>query len=372
MAKKYDFPFNIKEVASLLPLNVRKVSERSMTVDCFFDCCAGQNKGKGKLNINFEKDCYHCAYCGASGGMTDLYSAYCNVDRSTAYRDICNSLQTGTMADKKTVRTVDIVPPSANLAGIQELNNTYSFMSSLLRLTVTNKSHLIERGLTEEQIKMHGYRSTPTFGYKQLTQSLINKCNTVEGIPGFYMNDYGQWTANFKSYCSGVLIPYMSLSAEIQGYQIRLDKPFVDEKGRSTKYIWLSSIDHKRGSSPGSPVHFIGDPCAETIYFTEGALKANVAHCLSGRTFLAVAGTGNLGNVGEVFKRLKINGTKTIVECYDMDKFKNEKVMKNRETLIGKIQACGLKLQQITWNPRYKGIDDYLYALYVSKDYRND
>ena len=148
-------------------------------------------------------------------------------------------------------------------------------------------------------------------------KTLIQKGCVVEGIPGFYTKDNGVWSAHFSSRASGILVPYRTMSGEIQAFQIRLDNPFVDEKGHTTKYIWFSSVDNLKGVSSGSPAHFVGDPCDETVFVTEGALKADVAHALSGRTFLAIAGVGNSNSLRAPFEVLKNNGTRNMYECFD-------------------------------------------------------
>ena len=83
-------------------------------------------------------------------------------------------------------------------------------------------------------------------------------------------NTYG---IQFHKKASGILIPVCALDGRVEGFQIRLDHPIEDKK-----YIWFSSSNQFRGASIGGPVHFIGNPAAKTVYVTEGALKANVAH----------------------------------------------------------------------------------------------
>lgn len=67
--------------------------------------------------------------------------------------------------------------------------------------------------------------------------------------------------------------------------QIRLDYPF-----NHTKYIWLSSINDKMGTSSGSPIHFVGNPRDEIVFLTEGPLKGDIASFLSGLSFACVPG----------------------------------------------------------------------------------
>ena len=205
-----------------------------------------------------------------------------------------------------------------------------------------------------------GYRSTPAFGFEKLTKTLLEKDCIIEGIPGFYRKSNGTWTMNFNSYCSGILIPVRSVSTLIQAFQIRLDKPFIDEKGRETKYIWFSSVDYEMGVSSGSPVHFVGNPCDETVFVTEGPLKADAAHALSGRTFLAVAGAGNINSLRGAFEILKNNGTKNMYEAYDMDKYSNMHVQAGAKKLIALIKEFGFKSKILRWDKAFKGVDDFL------------
>ena len=128
------------------------------------------------------------------------------------------------------------------------------------------------------------------------------------------------------------------------------DKPFVDEKGRKTKYIWFSSVDEEKGVSSKSPAHFVGNPCDENaVFVTEGALKADIASALSGRTFIAVAGTGCIDSLKEPFEIMKRNGITKVYECLDMDKTVNENVAKAAVKLTDMISGHGFKTKTTKW-----------------------
>lgn len=47
------------------------------------------------------------------------------------------------------------------------------------------------------------------------------------------------------------------------------------------------------GTSSKAAIHFVGEPCSRVVYITEGALKADIAHALTGRTFAALIGANN-------------------------------------------------------------------------------
>lgn len=80
------------------------------------------------------------------------------------------------------------------------------------------------------------------------------------------------------------------------------------------------------GITSGSPLHFVGDPSSRVVYVTEGCLKADIAHALTGRTFAAVIGANNVAKLDGLFAFLKRNGTEVIIEAEDMDKFCNTAV----------------------------------------------
>jgi hypothetical protein len=117
------------------------------------------------------------------------------------------------------------------------------------------------------------------------------------------------------------------------------------------------------GVSSGSPVHFVGNPLARTVYVTEGSLKADVAHCLMKRSFVAIAGANNLSRLDPVFSALAHGGTELIVEAHDMDKYRNEMIDAGASKIYLMARKYGMEARRLTWNPNHKGIDDWQLAL---------
>ena len=117
------------------------------------------------------------------------------------------------------------------------------------------------------------------------------------------------------------------------------------------------------GVTSGSPAHLVGDPYARKVYITEGLLKADVAHCLSQRTFAAIAGINNQKALEGLLSMLRDNGTEVIVEAADMDKFSNPAVYKGMHNLLSLARSKGMQTLSMTWNPNFKGIDDWLLSL---------
>lgn len=382
-----DFPFGILDVVELLHLHIRRRQADSAYTDCPF--CGDR---RGKMNVNFVKNVWRCNYCGEHGGMLNLYARVNNTTNSEAYREICDALQAGDTSwgyggaesadayagvparEPHAGRQPDMGITQAERASPQEIHQTYSLMLGMLSLNSAHRAHLRseKRGLADEQIDSLGFKSTPPyFLCRSLTERLIRQGCRVEGVPGFYLHEGGYWTAKFSSRTAGILIPAIGIDGLIHGMQILLDVPFKDRddppEKAGTKYIWLSSSAKNMGVTSGSPVHFIGNPFARTIYVTEGILKADIAHVLLNRSFVAVAGANNVAQLGPLFALLAQNGTELIIEAHDMDKYSNEMIAKGSSKIYLLARQHGMECRRLTWNPNYKGIDDWQLALRKEK-----
>lgn len=382
-----DFPFGILDVVELLHLHIRRRQADSAYTDCPF--CGDR---RGKMNVNFVKNVWRCNYCGEHGGMLNLYARVNNTTNSEAYREICDALQAGDTSwgyggaesadayarvparEPHASRQPDMGITQAERASPQEIHQTYSLMLGMLSLNSAHRAHLRseKRGLADEQIDSLGFKSTPPyFLCRSLTERLIKQGCRVEGVPGFYLHEGGYWTAKFSSRTAGILIPAIGIDGLIHGMQILLDVPFKDRddppEKAGTKYIWLSSSTKNMGVTSGSPVHFIGNPFARTIYVTEGILKADIAHVLLNRSFVAVAGANNVAQLGPLFALLAQNGTELIIEAHDMDKYSNEMIAKGSSKIYLLARQHGMECRRLTWNPNYKGIDDWQLALRKEK-----
>lgn len=56
-------------------------------------------------------------------------------------------------------------------------------------------------------------------------------------------------------------------------------------------------------------------------------------------------------------------GIKKIMVAFDMDATVNDNVRKAKDRVIETGCDAGFDMTPITWDPRYKGIDDLLYAV---------
>ena len=400
-----DFPFTIMDVAYLLNLHVRHKNAASLDVDCPF---CGEKKGK--LNLNTKKNVFKCNRCGESGGMLSLYGKIYGLDNQAAYEEIKGALGRNEQAPSYQVRKREIAPKEPEIPGAVPApdhvrHKTYSMFFSMLVLADTHRKNLLKRGFTEQQIEENGYKSTPVFGFRSLTKKLLSAGCTVEGVPGFYQDKDGEWTIHFSNKSSGFLVPVRNMDGLIVGAQIRLDHPY---DGR--KYIWLSSTHFHMGTSSGSPVHLAGSPGEKTIFITEGPLKGDLAHALSGRTFGCVPGANQYANLPPFLREMKQMGTQSVYEAYDMDKLlrtacrgdynekcrqcenyrkdwkqqvipcekkcvKRQNIQRGCQKLTQICRELGLSVKTLTWDmdddgdwaEHVKGVDDYLYDLEQKK-----
>lgn len=393
-----DFPFSIMEVADLLNLHARRRNAVGIDVDCPF--CHDR---KGKMNINRKKNVFKCNRCGESGGMLALYGKVTGVDNPTAYTEILEALGKGDKVKnvpliRQTNERIEEEYPEIPQASDEVKNKTYTCLLQELTLTEVHKKNLLDRGFTEQQIEQNEYKSTPVFGFKKIAASLQKQGCTLCGVPGFYQEEDGKWSMRFTSKSSGFMIPIRNVHGLIVGMQIRLDRPY---DGR--KYIWFSSAGMKTGVTSGSPVHLAGEVGDKTVFVTEGPLKGDLAHALSGRCFVCVPGVNQYANLKSVLRFLKECGTTRIYEAYDMDKLLNlecrhdydehckecdscgykqsgicERKKIKRENIqrgcLKLVEICcelGLEGRQLIWDIRkgdvwkecVKGIDDYLFSL---------
>lgn len=372
-----DFPFTIREVAELLGLHIRHKNTVSLDVDCPF--CGDR---KGKLNLNLKKNVFKCNRCGESGGMLALYGKIYGLDNQTSCREIKDALGRNEQAPAYEVKRREIKPAAEDevitleQAPDEVKHKTYTMLLNQLTLTETHKEGLLKRGFTEQQIEKNGYKSTPVFGFWSLARRLQEMGCVLEGVPGFYEEESGEWSIHFTAKSSGFLVPVRNIEGFIVGMQIRLDHPY---DGR--KYMWLSSVNYNKGTSSGSPTHLAGEP-----------------------------GANQYANLPAFLSEMKEYGTEFVYEAYDMDKLfkpvcrgdynekcrycpqyqrdwrsttvlcekkqiKRQNIQRGCKKLAGICRELELPGKSLTWDTdedgdwaeHVKGVDDYLVSLKQNK-----
>lgn len=348
-----DFPFDIYDVAEKLGLEIKHQHPKSADYDCPF--CGG----KAKLNLNIELNVYRCNKCGINGGMLDLFCKCTNsYSKSDAYKFLAGTFDNSYSIKRHEYRQeiVNAVQETQK-ANAEIVDRCYFALLEELTLEQKHRQNLLNRGLSNQFIDFFHFRSVPESGYDNLISKLLKKdCNPI-GVPGFYVNDNGEIKMNLYPCLKGIFIPVYNSKLQIQGLQIRLDNP-----RNKNKYMWFSSSEKNGGCSSGSPVQVCGDIYgSKAVYVTEGPLKCQIAHFLSGKPFIAVAGVNQQKGLEKIFDSLRINGKcKMIIDAFDMDDNTNPNVKKGHNDLMLLARRYGFEPYRITWDRSYKGIDDFL------------
>lgn len=261
------------------------------------------------------------------------------------------------LAAKSNVYKMPVQPSSPNTTSrepyaLEKRHAAYSEMLSLLTLSDRHRENLHERGLPDEIIERNGYKSMPeTESERRLLASLLACDHELHGLPGFYTKD-GTWTL---AGANGFLIPVRNKDGLIQGMKIRLD----DDAAR--KYRWLSSRPNRmeNGTRSYSWIHVTGDTTQKRAYLTEGPLKGDIASYFANNAlFVCLGGVNAHKGLRETLQSL---GVTEVMEAMDMDQFTNPQVRQAITTLRREVQSIqGIRYYQCTWNPRFKGVDDYL------------
>lgn len=320
-----------------------------------------------------------CFKCDFGGNYISYYAEACGISTKEAAKRIIEG----------TGGTFEYVPhdePEEPIASIEDRNKAYSALLSNLNLSKKHIADLKKRGLQLEQVKKLGYKSFLIQSQKarvDITKKITDEGISIVGIPGFFLNeDTKQKLNGHNILCwrkQGILVPYRDFYRNIQGFQIRKDdeKLEVDEDGKKeNKYDWIASKGKKRGCGAKGFVHFACDfyldfytqetkpILGDVVIITEGAMKADICHALTGLPVIAVPGTKNLKELPPVLDLLKENHVKLILNAFDMDYITNSNVKGDQKKLTKLIKEHGLNTSRLLWNSSLKGIDDF--AKYVT------
>lgn len=337
------------DIISLLGIPYPPSGRSSYYVQC--PCC-DESPRKKHLNINLKKEVFRCPRCGASGGIFDLYALYTGVPRDEVRNAILERLG---MPDTKP-RPTQVVPVKVKeecpLTDIDARHATYSALLSKLSLAPDHKENLLNRGLTEADIKRLGYKTTPVVGMAQIAKQLQADGLYLAGVPGFYRDDNGSWT--FIHEKRGILIPVRDMYGRIQGLQIRRDNV------QKRKFRWVSSTDMNDGCKAEGWTHLVG-PVRPMLVLTEGPMKADVINALTGLTVLAVPGVNTLTQLELALTELRSEGLVEIKTAFDMDFASNHHVQNGYKNLLQLLGDMGFRFGTYLWDPAYKGLDDYIW-----------
>ena len=337
--------FHMVDVIPLLGLPTPPAGKSSYNIPC--PCCDDKPKGR-HLNINLQKNVFRCPRCGFSGGVLDLYAFYAKIPREKALEELLDRKGKIFRPQQARLPAVEENP----LTGVEERHATYTALLQSLTLASDHRENLLSRGLSPEEIHRLGYKTTPVLGFASLAKRLREKGLYLAGVPGFYKSQ-GQWTLKIPG--RGILIPVRDIQGQIQGLQVRLDN--VEKR----KFRWLSSNGLEEGCGAKTWVHLAGEP-RSLVLLTEGPMKADVIHFLTGQTVLAVAGVNSLSQLRPVLEKLQAAGMEQIMTAFDMDYLVNPHVQNGQENLTHLLEECGIDYGTYLWDPQYKGLDDYIWG----------
>lgn len=357
----YDLPFSLAEVLDLCGERNIKNEKRAVCPFC----------GAKGMFYNLKRNTFHCFTCDAAGGTLSFYRDLNGLQNNNeARKEIMKRLygtdeeeQYREAAEKRKVRLASKVVKEETLRDIFQRDDTYSSLLSLLRLSSDHLQNLKKRGLSDTAIKANGYKTVPETMLKELCIKLLEEGKYLDGVPGFY-KDHGNWT--IRTAKRGILIPIRNSEGMIQGFQIRKDNNVI--VGDEGKYSWLSSKDLPSGVGAPGAIHYAcdfadGKPVVTdgAIFLTEGPLKGDISHLVTGKPFLCVPGVNCQTMLEDELKFLKEHcGLRMVYNAYDMDYLTNPHVQKALDNSYRMIESLGLKNVRLTWDSRYKGIDDYL------------
>jgi len=337
------------DIISLLGLPTPPPGRGSYYIPC--PCC---DSGRQKhLNISLTKDVFRCPRCGFAGGLFDLYAHYTGVKRDDVLDVLKKKL--GGSDDANTLHQSDEIPESVEYppTDIDARDATYRALLGKLSLASDHRQNLLQRGLSSDVVVLNGYKTTPVAGTKALAKQLLADGYYLAGVPGFYRSEKDrQWS--FAHNQRGILIPVRDHLGRIQGLQIRRDN--VTRR----KFRWVSSAELPDGCRAEGWIHIAG-PVREQVLLTEGPMKGDVIHHLSGQTVVAVPGVNALTQLEITLTELKSLGVKHIMTAFDMDFMKNPHVQNGYYELVRTLSRMGFSFGTYIWHPEYNGLDDYIW-----------
>ena len=351
-----NLPFSIEDVVELLGIKVVRNTGTQLHCRCPF--CDDK---KAHLNVRLQKNVFRCNRCGKGGGILHLYAAAHDVTLNVAYDELCRIYQSETGPVRSVQTTPAVINPEMPIASSEVRNNTYSNLLSMLSLGANHRESLLLRGLSGDDIIRLGYKTTPAVRAPKIVTQLLERGCELQGVPGFYCDSTtGRWKLDIRG--SGIMLPDRNSKGEIEAIQIRLDKV------HKSKFNNLTSVDQYYGTSASCCPHFVGvTEETETVYLTEGVMKSDIAHSLScelgfPRAFVGLTGVGNINQFLRALRELGDIGIKKIMVAFDMDAIVNENVRAAKERVIETGCNAGFEMTPVSWDPRYKGIDDLLNA----------
>jgi len=249
-------------------------------------------------------------------------------------------------------------PPvvKADRAEPDVLHEVYSALLAELTLSASHIEELSRRGLSQEAMDHHGFKSMGGTGRAAIVRKLtgVFAAEVLLKTPGFYLKNDGSESWISIAGKDGLYIPISDQQKRISGIQIKPDEP-----GDGGKYVYLSSSYHD-GPGPGAPVHFpiANSGVSRRVRLTEGYLKSIIATELSGITTLGLPGAYLPDSLLSVLESMNPS---EVVMAFDADARRNHHVARSLQNAVYKLDEAGFVTSLEVWpEDAGKGIDDVL------------
>ena len=398
------FSVSIDEIVNFLALEKGpRFSAASSSYNVRCPWC-GQDGRKYKLNVDRQKNAYHCVACGQGGGALDLYGrlrhgtplirgkAEDGGNGNTLFHALMEDLHRDFPCgkihhemQKETSSDVRVVLRASD----EDLNHAYEALLDfpMFNLSAEHQENLKRRGLSDQDIQNNGYRTIPSDcswisqwpeGIELFDElGLEDECRkydrlrslereqliagffvaehlrfygiSMQGVPGFFCIQ-GTWLFRPEP---GMLIPTRNREGKIVGLQARKDQG-------SLRYMTVSSKDLPEGVTEGIsrthfPLHNEELTPDTKVYVTEGPLKSDVALSLMHGSgyFIAIQGVNNQKELEDIFRDLYDQGIRTIWNALDMDKLTNPHVAAAGRKIRKLAQSAGLTMLLQCWDEHY-------------------
>lgn len=343
--------------------------------------------------MQMERSTGYCFECYVGLNQISYYAKTRGITTKEANEEMMayKNLSTSSGKEQSQSRQTQFFAKESAIKSIKERNEVYSLFPAVFKLKEKDIKNLMKRGLTREEVLSLGYLSFGEDDWQRPVRLLYaeavkqGKKINFAGIPGFFKNkENNNW--ELRKLKSGIMMPFRNVHNQVQGWQIRKDDALLrtyyknGKEKKENKCNWLSSSDLNEGCPSGSYIHYATDfvtnfPSGETLpvipngvlNLTEGAMKGDIIHILSGKPVACMAGVSNHAALKRELVVWKKLGVKLIRDICDMDYFTNPSVRefcnKNRELIL----AAGIGYRRVLWNTKIpgsdkvlKGRDDYL------------
>lgn len=232
-------------------------------------------------------------------------------------------------------------------------NAAYKWLKKKYPLSKEHKQYLKRNGVTDTK----RYFSLPR-PMDERYWSIDTQTEFPEGIPGFFQISRYQ---KINCYYWGMACLQVDTEGRYVGVEIRLDEDCKKIRGiKDFKSIYRPFVSGKLpgGASLQEFITVFGKNDTETVIFTEGGKKGEIAHAFYDCTVVAVKGVSNYQAVADVAKELKRKSPKVrnLVVAFDIDKETNQHVMSAFTKLVSALSEIeNVNIFDARWeSPRYE------------------